>query len=66
MTWMGHKRIEETMRYVHFAGAHMRPIPVEVLLAGNSEVDPNRRVILMLGGRGNVVAKTIGDRREAA
>jgi integrase len=23
--WMGHKRIDETMRYVHVAGDHMRP-----------------------------------------
>lgn len=25
MLWMGHKRIDETMLYVHFAEAHMRP-----------------------------------------
>ena len=26
MTWMGHKRIDETMRYVHVATAHRRPL----------------------------------------
>src|SRR6185436_6446930 len=25
--WMGHKRIDETMLYVHVAATHQRPIP---------------------------------------
>ena len=31
MQWMGHKRIGETMLYVHFAEAHLRPFPQEIL-----------------------------------
>jgi integrase len=31
MLWMGHKRIDETMLYVHFAEAHLRPLPEPVL-----------------------------------
>ena len=45
MVWMGHKRIEETMRYVHVAQNHMRPIPEHVLKAGEGETDPDRRII---------------------
>ena len=33
-SWMGHKRIEETMIYVSYANAHKTPIPVPVLAAG--------------------------------
>jgi hypothetical protein len=29
-----------------------------VLAAGSGEADPDRRVVLMLAGRGNVVAKS--------
>ena len=56
-TWMGHKRIDETMLYVNFAGAHMRPIPPTVLLAAGTEVDPEQRILKMLGARGTVVAQ---------
>ena len=56
-TWMGHKRIDETMLYVNFAGAHMRPIPPTVLLAAGTEVDPDQRILRMLGARGTVVAQ---------
>ena len=52
MTWMGHKTIEETMRYVHVANAHGRPIPKHVLDAVGSEIDPERRILKMLGARG--------------
>lgn len=31
-TWMGHKRIDETMRYVHVAEAHARECPKEIAL----------------------------------
>jgi integrase len=49
--WMGHKNIEETMRYVHVSEGHMRPIPAEVLAAGQSEPDFDRRIMKMLGAR---------------
>jgi hypothetical protein len=55
---MGHKTITETMRYVHVASAHKRPLPERVILAAGSEIDPDRRVLFMLGGRGKSVPKT--------
>ncbi|MCU1278318.1 MAG: hypothetical protein JWM53_1864 [bacterium] len=58
MTWMGHKTITETMRYVHVANAHRRPIPPDVLAAPGTEVDPDRRIVMMLGSRGTSVAPT--------
>lgn len=54
MTWMGHKRIEETMRYVHVAETHARQIPREVLEAAEGEYDPDRRVLKMLGARASL------------
>lgn len=57
MTWMGHKRIDETMLYVHFAENHMRPLPDEIVAAGNVIADPDRRVIAMLGTRGNAIRR---------
>ena len=33
MDWMGHKRIDEKMLYVHFAGAHARPTPVQATIS---------------------------------
>ncbi len=51
MTWLGHKRMEETMRYVHIAGAHMRDTPGVVLAAAEGEFDPDRRVLRMLSAR---------------
>ena len=56
MTWMGHKRIDETMLYVNLAHAHARPIPREVLAAAGEETDPDRRILLMLGARGSLLA----------
>jgi integrase len=53
--WMGHKRIDETMLYVHVAEAHARELPEVVRAAGAAESDPDRRVIGMLGARGNVL-----------
>ncbi len=55
-TWMGHKRIDETMLYVHVAESHPRELPDAVQLAA-AVVDPDRRVIAMLGSRGKTVAK---------
>jgi len=51
MTWMGHKRIDETMRYVHVAEAHRRGLPPAMLKAGEGELDPDQRVLAMLGAR---------------
>lgn len=64
-TWMGHKRIDETMLYVNFAGAHMRPIPPEVHAAAGTELDPDKRILKMLGARGTVVAQPKGKKDEA-
>jgi hypothetical protein len=36
MLWMGHKRIDETMLYVHFAEAYMRPLPDLILAVGRA------------------------------
>ena len=47
---MGHKRIDETMGYVHVAGRH-RSLPSELVAAGMKETDPMNRVIAMLGAR---------------
>src|SRR5262249_9015461 len=33
MSWLGHKHIEETMRYVHVADSHRRELPREILAA---------------------------------
>lgn len=52
--WMGHKRIDETMLYVHVAGNHLRPLPPELHAAAGRELDPDRRIIRMLGARSSV------------
>ncbi|MBS1124693.1 MAG: int, partial [Deltaproteobacteria bacterium] len=51
MEWMGHKRIDETMGYVHIAERH-RTIPAELVAAGMNEVDPTARILAMLGAHG--------------
>jgi integrase len=51
MTWMGHKRVDETMLYVHLAEQHRREIPGAILEAGSREMDPDRRILAMLGAR---------------
>jgi hypothetical protein len=43
--WMGHKRI--------VAESHRRDIPEGIVAAGSAEVDPDRRVLKMLGARGS-------------
>ena len=53
---MGHKRIDETMIYVHVAENHRREIPEVVLAAGAGESDPDRRILKMLGSRGSHMA----------
>ena len=59
--WLGHSTINMTMRYVHHVEEHHRPIPDEILSAGAAILDPDQRVIAMLGARsaalrGNTVA----------
>jgi hypothetical protein len=53
---MGHKRIDETMLYVQVADDHMRPIPPEIENAALGENDQDRRIIKMLGARGDILA----------
>ncbi len=57
MEWMGHKRIDETMGYVHIAERH-RSIPAELVAAGMKEIDPTDRVLTMLEGRAKFLPKT--------
>jgi hypothetical protein len=49
--WLGHKRIDETMLYVHVAEAHPRELPKLVRQASRVG-DPDKRVLAMLGARG--------------
>jgi hypothetical protein len=51
MTWMGHKRVDETMLYVHVAEQHHREILSALVKAGAREIDPDRRVLVMLSER---------------
>jgi hypothetical protein len=48
---MGHKRVDETMLYVHLAEQHRREIPAPVLKAGAREIDPDLRILAMLSER---------------
>ncbi len=63
MTWMGHKRIDETMLYVHVAEQHHREIPSALLGAGSREHDPDRRILAMLSERCSAWQQ-IGSRHE--
>jgi integrase len=51
MQWMGHKRVDETMLYVHFAEAHLRPHPEPVLKAQRGHDDPDQKILAMLDAR---------------
>jgi hypothetical protein len=46
MTWLGHKRMDETLRYVHVAEGHRRELPPELrrghALSRMSELTPAR------------------------
>ena len=46
--WLGHKRIDETMLYVHVAESHPRELPEHVKEAAAIESDPDRRILAML------------------
>jgi integrase len=51
MEWMGHKRIDETMGYVHVVERKPRPIPSELVAIGMKENDPTQRVLKQLAAR---------------
>jgi len=53
---MGHKRIDETMIYVHVVENHRREIPETIAAAAAAELDPERRILKMLAARGSQVA----------
>src|SRR3954471_19278002 len=55
-TWLGHKRIDETMLYVHVAEAHRRDLPEHIRNSGRGQDDPDRRILAMLGARGSTMA----------
>ncbi len=56
--WMGHKRIDETMLYVHVANAHHREPPEVVREAGAPVHDPDARIVAMLGARAKILPKS--------
>jgi integrase len=62
--WMGHKRIDETMLYVHVAEQHPRDIPPGILGASFGESDPDRRILKLLGARAS--ASELATRRPEA
>ena len=45
------------MIYVHVAENHRREVPEPILEAANSETDPDRRILAMLGARGAVAPR---------
>ena len=49
--WMGHKKIDETMRYVHVNTVHHRDLPPVMLAARQGETDLSRQVLAMLDSR---------------
>jgi integrase len=55
-SWMGHKRIDETMIYVHVAETHRRDLPDSIVSAAAADTDPDRRILRMLAARGSHVA----------
>lgn len=63
MTWMGHKRVDETMLYVHVAEQHHREIPSAILKAGSCEVEPDCRVLAMLSERNSAWQHRGSDKR---
>ena len=57
---MGHKRIDGTMLYVHVAENHRRELPEAFVAMAKDELDPDRRILKMLGSRGSHVAAEPG------
>lgn len=70
MQWMGHKRIDETMLYVHFAEAHLKPLPEPVVAASRGIEDPDAKIVAMLGARqacrGKKLARPLGPSKESS
>jgi integrase len=64
MTWMGHKRIDETMLYVHVAEQHRRAIPDDVLLSAAQEIDPDQRILTMLAARARTAWQSRGSENQ--
>jgi hypothetical protein len=44
-TWLGHKRIDEMVLYVHVAEAHALEWPEPVHAAARREIDPDERIV---------------------
>ena len=63
--WLGHSTITMTMRYVHHFEEHHRPIPDDILAAGRSVVDPDERVVAMLGARSGTIVRGNGVAKNA-
>jgi len=57
--YLGHRSMNETMLYVHVAEAHSRPMPAELIQAAEGEIDPDRRVLLMLSARAGVATARV-------
>ena len=64
--WMGHKRIDETMRYVHVTESHDRELPEQIRAVALAENDLDRRVIAMLGARSLSGVEHADDEQESA
>ena len=62
MQWMGHKRIDETMGYVHMVERQQKPIAPEIVHAGEGKADPTARVVAMLGARATVRGNGVATR----
>jgi integrase len=58
-TWLGHARIDETMRYVHVAEHHARETPEVVRGAADGLMEPDARVLAMLGARAKVPTNSL-------
>ena len=64
--WMGDKRIDETMLYVHVAEAHHRELPEVIRQVAKGESDPDARILRMLGARGSHAAAELEPKVEKA
>ena len=64
--WLGHKRIDETMLYVHVAEAHHRELPEIVRDKARGIDDSDQRVLAMLGARVGVKVSEVRGSHAAA
>ncbi|HEY0705764.1 MAG TPA: site-specific integrase [Polyangia bacterium] len=53
--WLGQSTINMTMRYAHHVKEQHRPVPATILAAGATIMDPDERVVAMLGARSGFV-----------